>query len=74
MWFNHVLDYSAETHQIFACFFGKFKTSKSHSEIKWPLLFAVLAKLFVAEISFKFKNHFEIREKKIYLKMVDIGI
>ena len=28
----------AEIHQIFALFFfGKFKTSKSHSEINWPL-------------------------------------
>ena len=32
--FNEFLDSRAEIHQIFAMFFfGKFKTSKSHSEI-----------------------------------------
>ena len=27
----------AEICQIFQCFFGKFKKSKRHSEINWPL-------------------------------------
>ena len=34
--FNQFLDSRAEIHQY--VFFGKFKTSKSHSEIKWPLV------------------------------------
>ena len=37
-WFNHFLDSRAEIHQIFAMVFWKFKTSKSHSEINWPLV------------------------------------
>ena len=36
-WLDHFLDSRAEIHQIFAGFFGKLKTSKSHSEINWPL-------------------------------------
>ena len=36
-WFNHFLDSRAEILQIFGWFFGKFKKSKSHSEINWPL-------------------------------------
>ena len=36
--FDPFLDSRAEIHQIFSLFiFGKFKTSKSHSEINWPL-------------------------------------
>ena len=35
--FNQLWDSRAEYHQIFALFFEKFKTSKSRSEIKWPL-------------------------------------
>ena len=35
--FNQFLDSREEIHQIFALFFGKFRTSKSHSEINRPL-------------------------------------
>ena len=35
--FDHFLDSRAEICQIFRWFFGKFKTSKRHSEINWPL-------------------------------------
>ena len=35
--FNQFWDSRAEYHQIFALFIEKFKTSKSHSEINWPL-------------------------------------
>ena len=36
-WFDHFLDSRAEICQIFCWFFGKFKKSKRHSEINWPL-------------------------------------
>ena len=36
-WFDHFLDSGAEICQIVHCFFGKFKKSKRHSEIIWPL-------------------------------------
>ena len=36
-WLNQFLDSRAEIHQILRRFFGKFKKSKSHSEINWPL-------------------------------------
>ena len=36
-WFDHFLVSRAEICQIFRWFFGKFKTSKRHSEINWPL-------------------------------------
>jgi hypothetical protein len=35
--FDHFLDSRAEICQIFRWFFGKFKKSKRHSEINWPL-------------------------------------
>ena len=38
LWFDHFLDSGAEICQIFCWFFGKFKTSKRHSEINWPLV------------------------------------
>ena len=34
---DHFLDSKAEIHQFLGWVFGKFKTSKSHSEINWPL-------------------------------------
>ena len=37
LWFGHFLDSGAEIYQIFRWFFGKFKKSKRHSEIIWPL-------------------------------------
>ena len=37
LWFDHFLDPWAEICQIFRWFFGKFKKSKRHSEIIWPL-------------------------------------
>ena len=37
LWFDHFLDFWAEICQIFRWFFGKFKKSKRHSEINWPL-------------------------------------
>ena len=37
LWFDHFLDSWAEICQIFRWFFGKFKKSKRHSEIIWPL-------------------------------------
>ena len=37
LWFDHFLDSGAEICQIFCWFFGKFKKSKRHSEIIWPL-------------------------------------
>ena len=37
LWFEHFLDFWAEICQIFRWFFGKFKKSKRHSEIIWPL-------------------------------------
>ena len=37
LWFDHFLDTWAEICQIFRWFFGKFKISKRHSEIIWPL-------------------------------------
>ena len=36
-WFDHFLYSRAEICQIFRWFFGKFKISKRHSEINWPL-------------------------------------
>ena len=36
-WFDHFLDSGAEFCQIFRWFSGKFKISKRHSEINWPL-------------------------------------
>ena len=36
-WFDHFSDSMAEICQIFRWFFGKFKISKRHSEINWPL-------------------------------------
>ena len=36
--FDHFLDFRAEICQIFRWCFGKFKKSKRHSEINWPLL------------------------------------
>ena len=36
-WFYHFLDSGAELCQIFCWFFGKFKQSKKHSEVIWPL-------------------------------------
>ena len=36
-WFDHFLDSGAEIFQMFHCFSGKFKKSKRHSEINWPL-------------------------------------
>ena len=35
--FDHFWYTRAEICQIFRCFFGKFKKSKRHSEINWPL-------------------------------------
>ena len=35
--FNQFLVSRAEICQIFRCCFGKFKSSKRHSEINWPL-------------------------------------
>ena len=35
--FKHFLDSWAEICQIFWCFYRKFKKSKRHSEINWPL-------------------------------------
>ena len=38
LWFDHFLHSRAEICQfLFFLFFGKFKTSKRHSEINWPL-------------------------------------
>ena len=37
LWFDHFLDSRAEICQIFRWFFVKFKRSKEHSEINWPL-------------------------------------
>ena len=37
LWFDHFLDPWAEICQIFRWLFGKFKKSKRHSEIIWPL-------------------------------------
>ena len=37
-WFQHLSCSWADICQIFRCFFGKFKKSKRHSEINWPLL------------------------------------
>ena len=37
LWFDHFLDPWEEICQIFCLFFGKFKKSKRHSEIIWPL-------------------------------------
>ena len=48
LWFDHFLDPWAEICQIFRWFFGKFKKSKRHSEIIWPLArkgFAFLNKI-----------------------------
>ena len=39
LWFDHFLDPWAEICQIFRWFFGKFKKSKRHSEIIWPLMY-----------------------------------
>ena len=36
-WFDHILDSWAEICQNLRWFFGKFKKSKRHSEINWPL-------------------------------------
>ena len=36
-WFNYFFDSRAEIHEIFSLFFWKFKKSKSHAEINWPL-------------------------------------
>ena len=36
-YFITILYSRAEICQIFHCFFGKFKVSKRHSEISWPL-------------------------------------
>ena len=37
-WFDNFLYPRAENCQNFRCFFGKFKISKRHSEINWPLV------------------------------------
>ena len=37
LWFDHFLDSCWNLLNFFVVFFGKFKTSKSHSEINWPL-------------------------------------
>ena len=44
LWFGHFLDPGAEICQIFRCFFGKFKKSKRHSEIIWPLKKSIFIK------------------------------
>ena len=37
LWFDHFLDSGQKFVKFFVGFFGKFKTSKRHSEINWPL-------------------------------------
>ena len=59
LWFEHFLNFWAEICQIFWCFFGKFKKSKRHSEIIWPLVHTYKIEHFfhfLWRMSAKFKN------------------
>ena len=51
-WFDHFLDSWAEICQIFRWFFGKFKKSKRHSEINWPLRKSLFVAISVSSIIF----------------------
>ena len=49
--FHHFLDSRVDICQKFRWFFGKFKTSKGHSEINWPVGVVVLVAVVIEEIS-----------------------
>ena len=67
-WFHHSLDSRAEICQNFSLFYGKFKTSKIHSQSNWPLCRE--GKLQTSKFV-NFKSHETIKSKKYLVQDLD---